>query len=561
MSAFRFSHTAIDTARLRAELANPESGGYTSFEGWVRNHNEGHKVRHLEYEAFEPLAVKEGERIVAEAIKRFGIERASCVHRVGDLAIGDMAVWVGASARHRDEAFRACRYIIDEVKHRVPIWKKEHYENGDSGWVNCERCAAPGEHELHEHAHARGAGEHASHAHSHDHTHTHEHRGHGPLHAAPAPVETSTGRRAANPQPDYSRQISLKEVGEKGQAKLRSSRVLVIGCGGLGVPVLQYLAGAGIGKLGLVDGDKLEPSNLHRQTMYALSDVGEHKAILAADRVRALNPEVETRAYTIRLTAENASELVSEYDLVIDCTDNFSTKFLLNDVCVRLRKPAIFSSVYQYEGQLQVVRPDRDGACLRCVWPEATRDGLVGNCAEAGVLGPVPGVFGSLQALEALKTVLDLPGQLGNELLVLDLLTMSTSRVRIKRATTCPDHASSRVVRALDTTALAGAASAEPVELSFDSLEDAEAQGLSVIDIREARELAATPTPSAKARHIPMAELLHGGEPLAATGKHLLLCASGRRSLAATEELRSRGQSNVYSLRGGVAALARRSVT
>lgn len=569
MSVFRFSHTPIDTVALREELANPESGGYTSFEGWVRNHNEGQKVRHLEYEAFEPLAVKEGERIVAEAIKRFGIERAACVHRVGDLAIGDMAVWVGASARHRDEAFRACRFIIDEVKHRVPIWKKEHYENGDTGWVNCERCAAPGEHELHDHAHAHGAVT-QGHAHSHDHAHHHgEARQHGDAHAhhesaspqaAPAPVNAQPSKRAEKHRADYSRQIALKEVGQAGQAKLLNSRVLVIGCGGLGVPVLQYLAGAGIGKIGMVDSDQLEASNLHRQTMYALSDVGEHKAILAADRLRALNPEVETRAYTIRLTAENASELVSEYDLVIDCTDNFSTKFLLNDVCVRLRKPVIFSSVYQFEGQLQVVRPDRDGACLRCVWPEATRDGLVGNCAEAGVLGPVPGVFGSLQALEALKTLLDLPGQLGNELLVLDLLTMSISRVRIKRAATCPDHASSRVVRALDTTALAGAVSAEPLELSFDSLEDAEAKGLSVIDIREARELAETPTPSSKARHIPMAELLHGSK-LATTGKHLLLCASGRRSLAATEELRSRGQNNVYSLRGGVAGLARRSVT
>lgn len=568
MSAFRFSHTAIDTVALRAELANPESGGYTSFEGWVRNHNEGHQVRHLEYEAFEPLAVKEGERIVAEAIKRFGIERAACVHRVGDLAIGDMAVWVGATARHRDEAFRACRYIIDEVKHRVPIWKKEHYENGDTGWVNCERCAAPGEHELHDHALADSAGAQANggathvHAHAsagHGHSLAHQHDDHHhhnaePLQAAPAPVDTPPAKRAEL-RPDYSRQTSLKEVGETGQAKLRNSRVLIIGCGGLGVPVIQYLAGAGVGKIGLVDGDTLEPSNLHRQTMYALADVGEHKAILAADRVRALNPDVDVRAYTIRLTADNASELVGEYDLVVDCTDNFSTKFLLNDVCVRLRRPAIFSSVYQYEGQLQVVRPDRDGACLRCVWPEATRDGLVGNCAEAGVLGPVPGVFGSLQALEALKTLLDLPGQLGNELLVLDLLTMSTARVRIKRAATCPDHASSRVVRALDTTVVTGTPSAEPLELSFDSLDAAEAAGLNVIDIREARELVETPTPSTKARHIPMAELLHGATPLATTGKHLLLCASGRRSLAATEELRSRGQKNVYSLRGGVANL------
>jgi adenylyltransferase/sulfurtransferase len=470
----------------------------------------------------------------------------------------------------------------------VPIWKKEHYENGDSGWVNCERCAAPGEHELHEHTHAQSAGEHAhGHAHSHgeplQHTsahggggahahdraqghgdaHNHHHHDHASLQAAPAHVETTSGKRAAKLQPDYSRQVALKEVGPQGQARLRSSQVLVIGCGGLGVPVIQYLAGAGIGRIGMVDGDQLEASNLHRQTMYALSDVGEHKAILAADRVRALNPEVDARAYTIRLTAENAAELVGEYDLVIDCTDNFSTKFLLNDVCVRLRKPAIFSSVYQFEGQLQVVRPDRDGACLRCVWPEATRDGLVGNCAEAGVLGPVPGVFGCLQALEALKTLLDLPGQLGNELLVLDLMTMSISRVRIKRAATCPDHASSRAVRPLDAAALTAAAapSAEPLELSFDSLEDAEAQGLSVIDIREARELAQTPTPSANARHVPMAELLHGSKPLSAAGKHLLLCASGRRSLAATEELRSRGQSNVYSLRGGVAGLARRSVS
>jgi molybdopterin/thiamine biosynthesis adenylyltransferase/molybdopterin synthase catalytic subunit/rhodanese-related sulfurtransferase len=555
MSAFRFSHTALDTAALRESLTNPQSGGYTSFEGWVRNHNEGHKVRRLEYEAFEPLAVKEGERIVAEAIKRFGIERAACVHRVGDLGIGDMAVWVGASARHRDEAFRACRYIIDEVKHRVPIWKKEHYENGDSGWVNCERCAAPGEHELHEHAHG------------HSHGHAHEHQ-HAPLQAAPAQVVAPPVKRAENRTPDYSRQMALKEVGSQGQAKLRASKVLVIGCGGLGVPVIQYLAGAGVGRLGLVDGDQLEPSNLHRQTMYSLADTGEHKAILAADRVRALNPDVDARAYTIRLTADNASELVSEYDLVIDCTDNFSTKFLLNDVCVKLGKPAIFSSVYQYEGQLQVVRPDRDGACLRCVWPEATRDGLVGNCAEAGVLGPVPGVFGSLQALEALKTLLDLPGQLGNELLVLDLLMLTVSRVRIKRAATCPDHASQRVVRvsavgvsgSVAAASAAGTAASAPLEVDFDSMDDAEAQGFTVIDIREARELAEMPTPAANARHVPMAELLHGKSPVTPNGKYLLICASGRRSLAATEELRSRGQSNVYSLRGGVTALARRSL-
>ena len=149
MSAFTFSKAALTPEEYRAALEDPAAGGYAAFEGWVRNHNEGHAVTRLEYEAFEALANKEGERIVREAIQRFGVIKASCVHRIGALAIGDLAVWVGVSSRHRAEAFAACRYIIDEVKHRVPIWKKEHYVNGDSGWVNCERCA---EH-AHDHHH------------------------------------------------------------------------------------------------------------------------------------------------------------------------------------------------------------------------------------------------------------------------------------------------------------------------------------------------------------------------------------------------------------------------
>ncbi|MBS0365429.1 MAG: molybdenum cofactor biosynthesis protein MoaE [Proteobacteria bacterium] len=144
---FEFSLTAIDTARWRATLADPACGGYAAFEGWVRNHNEGLQVQRLEYEAFEALAANEAGLILAQALQRFGVAHAACVHRVGELAVGEMAVWVGVSAAHRDEAFRACRFIIDEIKHRLPIWKKEHYRNGDSGWVNCERCAQPGAHQ------------------------------------------------------------------------------------------------------------------------------------------------------------------------------------------------------------------------------------------------------------------------------------------------------------------------------------------------------------------------------------------------------------------------------
>ena len=515
MHLFRFSRERIDERALRAELADPTCGGYASFEGLVRNHNEGQQVRHLEYEAFEPLAVKEGERILAEAISRFAVQGVACVHRVGDLAVGDMAVWVGVSARHRNEAFLACRYIIDEVKHRVPIWKKEHYESGDSGWVNCERCAAPAAHD-HDHAHAR------------------------------------TPTRTPAPIPDYSRQMALKEVGAAGQAKLRASRVLVVGCGGLGVPVISYLSGAGIGRLGLVDSDTLEPSNLHRQTLYALADSGRLKAELAAERARALNPDVGAHSHVLRLDAKSAHDLVAQYDLIIDCTDNFATKFMLNDVCVQLRKPVIFSSVYQYEGQLQVLRPDRDSACLRCVWPEATRDGIVGNCSEAGVLGPVPGVFGALQALEAIKIIIDLPGQLAEELMVLDLLTMSISRVRTRRAKDCPEHATSRAVAAQSVPD--GPEAEEPAEFEFESLGEAIRAGFQIVDIREPEELEQIPTPSPDARHVPMAELLHG-HSFTPSGKCLLVCASGRRSLAATQELRARGMAAVYSLRGGIKAL------
>lgn len=152
MSGFRLGADPFDTGALRAELGDFACGGYAAFEGWVRDHNEGRRVTRLEYEAFAPLAVREGERIIAEARERFGLRGALCVHRIGALALGDIAVWVGVSAPHRDEAFRGCRYIIDEIKHRLPIWKKEHYDDGDSGWVNCERCAAAPAHAGDPHA-------------------------------------------------------------------------------------------------------------------------------------------------------------------------------------------------------------------------------------------------------------------------------------------------------------------------------------------------------------------------------------------------------------------------
>jgi len=505
MSPFRFSTDALDTAALQRALRDERCGGFASFEGWVRNHNEGHAVTRLEYEAFTELAEKEGARIVEEARTKFGVTRAACAHRVGSLALGDVAVWVGVSAAHRDEAFRACRFIIDEVKHRVPIWKKEHYVNGDSGWVNCERCAMPAAH-----------------------THEHEHQ-----HAVHAPA------------PDYSRQIALREVGVEGQAQLRSASVLVVGAGGLGVPVLQYLAGAGVGRLGIIDADRLEPSNLHRQTWYALSECGQEKSSLAAARVSALNPEVRVEAHALRLDAHNAERLCAGHDLILDCSDNFATKFLLNDLALRTGKPVMFASVYQYEGQLQLVRGDSATAFLRCVWPDA-RDGLVGNCAEAGVLGPVPGVFGSLQALEALKFLLGLPGLKPGEMLIFDLITLRTQRLRAHRQPECEAHrraASSGELQAPDE-----------LEVHFSSLADAASAGFAFVDVRDSREREAEPLP-ADTLHLPMSKLLTDAAKLALTGRYLMICATGKRSAAAAALLRSQGFLECRSLRGGLKSL------
>lgn len=510
MNVFDFTTGALDPETLRVPLEDAAAGGYASFEGWVRNHNEGLPVTRLEYEAFELLARKEGERIVKEAIQRFDVLKASCVHRVGSLAIGELAVWVGVSARHRAEAFAACRYIIDEVKHRVPIWKKEHYVNGDSGWVNCERCATHGQ----------------------EHQHTHEHHEHV------REVRTNTAAIA----PDYSRQIALAEVGSVGQAKLRAARILVIGAGGLGVPVLNYLAGAGIGTLGIVDDDVVHPSNLHRQTLYALEETGQSKATLAAQRLQALNPEVELQVHRERFTNDSAARLLQDYDLVIDCSDNFATKFALNDAVVRARKPAVFASVYQYEGQLQVYAPDAASACLRCLWPEATRDGLVGNCAEAGVLGPVPGVLGSLQALEAMKLVLGIPSPLRSALLIVDLQSFALRTVTTRRCAECREGACVRLP----------AMTASTEELELAEVAHAVALGCEIIDIRDADEVRVQPLPM-PARNLPSSALLAGTAALPREGRYLLICARGIRSRALAAHLRAQGHAHVYSLQGGLA--------
>jgi sulfur-carrier protein adenylyltransferase/sulfurtransferase len=495
MNAFAFTSSVIDTGKLAAPLARGAAGGFASFEGRVRDENEGRRVTSLEYEVFEPLAVAEGERIVAEAIHRHGASAARCVHRVGRLAVGETAVWIGVTAPHRAEAFAACREIIDEVKHRVPIWKKEHYAGGDSGWVNCEHGAR--------------------------------------------------ARAAAVPF-DYSRQQALPEVGASGQAQLASARVIVVGAGGLGCAVLASLAGAGVGTLTIVDHDRVESSNLHRQPLYGVADVGRPKAEAAAARLAAYNPDVRTAPVARRFDAALARELVPGADAIVDCTDNFAAKFLINDAAMQAGVPAVLASIYQYEGQLQVVRADRGGSCMRCLWPEATRDGLVGNCGQAGVLGPVPALLGQLQALEVLKLLLGLPGQLGDELLLVSLLEHGQRRLAAPRNPACDGHCVRLPVAAQVELP-------EGVDLALP-LAAAVAAGYRIVDIREPLECAFEPLPVTGQETLPLGRLLDGALEVEAGRPILLVCAHGVRSRAAAEFLRARGHRDVWSLAGGLAA-------
>jgi adenylyltransferase/sulfurtransferase len=415
--------------------------------------------------------------------------------------------------------------------------------------VNCERCAAAAR--QHDDGPAQALGQ--DHGQDHDHGHEHGHRhGHGdepdPSHSHGSGDFSSLHHaHGETPAHDYSRQIALPEVGRAGQAKLAAASVLVVGAGGLGVPVLQYLAAAGVGRLTIVDGDTIEASNLHRQPLYGWADVGRPKAEVAAERLHALNRDVRIVVHAVRATAANVDELMQSCDLVVECTDNFRAKFLVNDAAVRARRPAVFASVHQYEGQVQVYRPLPHWPCLRCLWPEAPRDGMVGNCAEAGVLGPVPATLGAMQAMQALKRLLGLDAGEAPALVTVDLLSLETRRLIARRHPDC-DHD--------DPGAMAAAVPADrPLEMEFDTLAEALESGLELVDIRETWERMHDPPWLQIPAHLPLSELVNGRSEFPADGRYLVICAHGVRSLSLAEHLRAGGRTEVYSLRGGLAAL------
>jgi len=517
MFRFEVSGERLDIPALATSLRDRASGAFASFEGWVRDHNDGRKVDGLGYEMFEPLALSEGETILREAAERFGVNGIHAIHRHGTLAIGDCAVWVGVVAAHRDEAFKACRYVIDALKHRLPIWKKEHYLDGRAEWVNCQHAGAAFE----------------------DHFHAHDHSGHHHHRYAPEFDEAAF----------YARQIRLPEFGAEGQEKLRKARVLIVGAGGLGSPAALMLAAAGIGTIGIAEFDRLEASNLHRQVLYAAADVGEPKATLAADRLRALNPFIDVRIHEGRADAATLPALFAAYDIILDCTDNFRTKYLLADAAILFGKPVVQASIHRFEGQMLTIAPGSEGGCLRCLWPEPPPEGMVGNCAEVGVLGVVPGLFGTLQAAEVLKRLLGLPGTLERHLLILDALSFEGRRIARVRDEACPLCGDAPTIRTLHASKQERAAfELDPADLTDEAL-----ARFQVVDLREPEERAAAPL--ADALQAPFSTFDADHPPFDASRPVLLVCAGGRRSRIAAEKLKALGWGEVYSAVGGASAL------
>jgi sulfur-carrier protein adenylyltransferase/sulfurtransferase len=360
----------------------------------------------------------------------------------------------------------------------------------------------------------------------------------------------------------YSRHLSLPEVGLEGQRKIRAASVLCIGAGGLGSPVAMYLAAAGVGRLGIVDFDSVDLSNLQRQILHGSPDVGRPKTQSAAAVLNRLNPNVEVVLYETRLTSENALEIVRPYDIVVDGTDNFPTRYLANDACVLLRKPNVYGSIFRFEGQASLFAPHLGGPCYRCLYPEPPPPGTVPSCAEGGVLGVLPGVIGVIQATETLKLLLGKGTSLLNRLLLFDALQMQFRELKLRRDPQCPlcgDRPT--ITQLMDYQIFCGAQpessppSAHPDEVTVRELKralDNPHLGIQVLDVREPDEYQIAHINGA--RLLPLSTLAKRAAELNPNQSYYIHCHTGGRSLTALQFLREQGFQHLKSVKGGIAA-------
>lgn len=359
----------------------------------------------------------------------------------------------------------------------------------------------------------------------------------------------------------YSRHLALREIGEAGQEKIKAARVLLIGAGGLGSPSALYLAAAGVGTLGIVDDDRVDVSNLQRQVLYGSEDVGELKAQAASLRLQKLNPNVKVQAHATRLNAANVLNIVNDYDIVLDGTDRFTTRYLSNDACVLLGKPLVSAAIHRFEGQALTYVPSQ-GPCYRCLFPEPPADGLVPNCAEAGVLGVLPGVMGTIQATEALKLIIGAGELLVGRLLTYDALSLRFGEFRFARRSDCAvcgDHPTITAPRdlpeACSANDLAAVERISPRTLRTWMMSGSASKRVTVIDVREPQEFSVSRLPSAV--NIPVNTLAARIHELSNEETTIFVCRSGARSLTASGIAHRLGIASPVHLEGGMLAWQR----
>ena len=363
----------------------------------------------------------------------------------------------------------------------------------------------------------------------------------------------------------YSRQTILEEVGLQGQRKLLDSKVLIVGAGGLGSPAAIYLAAAGVGTLGIVDGDHVDLSNLHRQVMHFTHDIGRPKTQSARRTIEDINPDVKVVPYQTVLTSENALQILADYDVVVNGSDNFPTRYLVNDACVMLGKPLIDASILKWEGQATAFLPGR--GCYRCLFPTPPPPGVVPSCAEGGIVGAVAGFMGTLQAVEAVKVLLGKGTTLVNRLLIFDALDGEIRTVRWNRNPDCPvcgDHPT--ITHLIDYEAFCGVPTGEPShaavapppvaitpEVTVDQARAMLDRGEAVlVDVREVWEWVTARIPGAAL--IPIGDVAQRINEVPKDRTVIIHCATGQRSATVTDALRQAGYDRVYNLAGGIVA-------
>jgi adenylyltransferase/sulfurtransferase len=355
----------------------------------------------------------------------------------------------------------------------------------------------------------------------------------------------------------YVRQVLLPEIGPAGQARLKSASALVVGAGGLGSPALQYLAAAGVGRIGIADPDVIELSNLHRQPIYSTGATGRPKAEEAASRIREINPGVEVTVHPVAVDAANAEALIGSCDVVLDCTDNFPSRYVLNDAAIALGKPLVHSSVHGFEGHTAVFGHD-GGPCYRCIHPLPPPEGLVPDCSTAGVLGVLPGIVGTIQASEALKIITGAGRVLSGRMLIVDLLGPSFREIVVQRDPACPSCGGGgrADARRPDGAAPGAPAPALPGSMSARELRSIIASGapLTIVDVREHDEYAGF---NIGGVHIPLRLIQFRLDGLDRARPVVVVCESGSRSFVGAAMLAAAGFASVRNLDGGLSAWRR----